>query len=47
MHDAKVPNGLRIPKHDSAAGCMEQVERVADACRDLITCTEDTAAYKA
>ena len=47
MCDAMVPNGLRIPKHAFTAGCMEQVERVADACPDLITCSENTAAYKA
>ena len=47
MKDATVLNGFRIPKHDSTEGSMEQVERVVAAIPDLVTCTEDTAAYKA
>ena len=44
MKDATTPNGLRIPKHDSIQGSVEQVESVVAACPDLVTYTKDTAA---
>ena len=47
MSDATVPSGLRIPKLDSHADVMEKVELVAAQCPELLTCTEETAVYKA